>query len=120
MEDEKNQKKRSGVNIIAIMLAFIIGLAVGNVDKDKLSAVLNADKSETTLIERRQTQASTAASPAEDSQEATEAFVFAVYITPTGKKYHLSPDCAGENKIESSLNEATDRGFEPCKRCADG
>lgn len=42
----------------------------------------------------------------------------AVYITPSGTKYHLSSSCAGENCTAVELYEAVSEGYEPCKNCA--
>lgn len=41
-----------------------------------------------------------------------------VYITPTGARYHISAKCAGDNAIETTLDEATSQGYTPCGRCA--
>lgn len=41
-----------------------------------------------------------------------------VYITPTGKRYHLSATCGGKNSTESTLEIALDMGLTPCKKCA--
>ena len=40
-----------------------------------------------------------------------------VYITPSGKKYHYSPSCGGENAFETTLEEALAEGKTPCKKC---
>lgn len=40
-----------------------------------------------------------------------------VYVTPSGKKYHLSAKCAGENAIEKKLSEVKST-HAPCKTCA--
>ena len=40
-----------------------------------------------------------------------------VYITPTGKKYHYSRSCAGENAIETTEKSAKTM-HDPCKKCA--
>lgn len=40
------------------------------------------------------------------------------YITPTGKRYHLSQSCAGENAIKTTIAEASDKGYTPCENCA--
>ena len=40
-----------------------------------------------------------------------------VYITPSGSKYHFSKSCAGDNAIETSLDEVKDT-YQPCKKCA--
>lgn len=41
-----------------------------------------------------------------------------VYVTPTGEKYHLSSDCAGENYITTTRYDAELQEDEPCKKCA--
>jgi hypothetical protein len=40
-----------------------------------------------------------------------------VYVTPTGKRYHLKRTCAGKNAIETTLREQQDETT-PCKKCA--
>lgn len=40
-----------------------------------------------------------------------------VYITPTGKRYHYSSSCAGENAISISISDAQEKGYTPCKTC---
>lgn len=41
-----------------------------------------------------------------------------VYITPTGKRYHYSSECAGKNAKATTKDQAEDWGFAPCKKCA--
>lgn len=41
-----------------------------------------------------------------------------VYITPTGKRYHLDPDCGGKNSTATTLNKAEKLGLTPCAKCA--
>lgn len=40
-----------------------------------------------------------------------------VYVTPTGKRYHYSKDCAGKNGTAVTLQNAQSRGFTPCAKC---
>lgn len=40
-----------------------------------------------------------------------------VYVTPTGKKYHLLMSCAGVNAVAKSMSEVSDN-YSPCKICA--
>ena len=40
------------------------------------------------------------------------------YITPTGKRYHLSQSCAGENAVETTIAKASEEGYTPCANCA--
>lgn len=151
MENNNQENKKSSVNIIAVLLAFVMGLCAGNISSDKIYPDKNADTTSASLISRAPTDAKTAeksshilsssaevlsytpSSAAEEpssslssAEEQTKAYTdsytdsFTVYITPTGKRYHLSPDCAGKNKIESDLDEAASKGLTPCKKCADG
>ena len=41
-----------------------------------------------------------------------------VYRTPTGKRYHLDPDCGGKNSYATTLDDATAVGLTPCQKCA--
>ena len=41
-----------------------------------------------------------------------------VYVTPTGKRYHLSPTCGGKNSTATTLSNAKSMGLTPCKKCA--
>lgn len=40
------------------------------------------------------------------------------YITPSGNRYHLSQSCAGENAIQTTIADASDKGYTPCAKCA--
>ena len=41
-----------------------------------------------------------------------------VWLPKSGKKYHSKPDCSGmKNPTSSSLDEASSKGFSPCKKC---
>lgn len=40
-----------------------------------------------------------------------------VYVTPTGKRYHYSKDCAGKNGKATTLQNAKARGLTPCAKC---
>ncbi len=42
----------------------------------------------------------------------------AVYVTPTGTKYHLRKSCAGKSARATDLESAVENGYEPCKSCA--
>lgn len=41
-----------------------------------------------------------------------------IYRTPTGKRYHLDPDCGGENSYSVTYDQAIAAGLTPCKKCA--
>ena len=40
-----------------------------------------------------------------------------VYVTPTGERYHLSSECAGENNIATTLYDAQCYEYTPCHKC---
>ncbi len=43
-----------------------------------------------------------------------------VYRTPSGKRYHLDPNCGGKNSYAVSYEQAVGAGLTPCKKCAGG
>lgn len=45
--------------------------------------------------------------------------IITVYITPNGKKYHYSLNCASKNAKSITITEAKEQGYTPCERCAD-
>ena len=41
-----------------------------------------------------------------------------VWVTASGSKYHIKPDCSNmRSPIEISLEDAVNEGYEPCKKC---
>lgn len=44
----------------------------------------------------------------------------AVYITPTGKRYHYDNHCNDGSYSPTTLEKAKAAGLTPCKRCAGG
>lgn len=40
-----------------------------------------------------------------------------VYISPSGKRYHISAACAGKNASETTLKNAEELDKTPCKKC---
>lgn len=51
------------------------------------------------------------------TEEATQ--FTGIYVTPTGKRYHYLATCAGENAIETTLENAISQGKTPCKTCVE-
>lgn len=41
-----------------------------------------------------------------------------IYRTPTGKRYHLDPDCGGKNSYSVTIEDALATGLTPCQKCA--
>ncbi len=41
-----------------------------------------------------------------------------VWVTPTGKRYHLIETCGGKNATPTTLEKAQNRGLTPCNKCA--
>ena len=132
---EERKGKSGKLNLIAIILAFVMGLTLGQVDFNKL---MNRDselksRESTTVMSTESTTASTViyTSAENVTESATVVYTYAVankiieegemvYRTPTGKRYHYNPDCAGVNRIESTVDESTSLGLTPCKKCAGG
>lgn len=144
MNDNENTSRKSTVNLLAVLFAFMIGLTVGNVDPDSFTGLravfsgitehsqtshsLKSRDSTTTKTNSAETDTTDSIFSGEAFDEnqkeksglATDGDFFTIYKTPTGKKYHFNPSCAGDNRIVTNLDEATKLGLTPCKKCADG
>ena len=132
---KETKDKGVKVNLVAIVLAFVMGLTLGQVDFNKL---MNRDselksRESTTVMSTESTTASTVIYTSAESVTESTTVVYTsavankiieegemVYRTPTGKRYHYNPDCAGVNRIESTVDESTSLGLTPCKKCAGG
>lgn len=82
-------------------------LAAAVIPAESVPAVLPQIRTESAQVEEIVTAMS---SSPEESDDRT------VYITPSGKKYHYSAKCAGQNAAEISLSEAK-KIKDPCKKC---
>ena len=132
---EERKDKSGKLNLIAIVLAFVMGLTLGQVDFNKL---MNTDgeiksRESTTVITTESTSVTTVLYTSAESVTESTTVVYTsavsnkiieegemVYRTPTGKRYHYNPECAGVNRIESTVDESTSLGLTPCKKCAGG
>lgn len=75
------------------------------------------EKAQKEAQEKAQKQSQSQKSSASSSQSSTNNSR-TVYITPTGKRYHLSPTCGGKNSSATTLSHALSIGLTPCKKCA--
>ena len=75
------------------------------------------EKAKQEAQEKAQKQSQSQKSNASSSQSSTNNSR-TVYITPTGKRYHLSPTCGGKNSSATTLSHALSIGLTPCKKCA--
>lgn len=105
----------------------------GSIKSEKIEVTVLEKASETTEKEKEETEYNTDEATVfyteteEDTQEYTDEYDYtqeeeeyagpAVYITPTGKKYHYSASCAGKNAIERNLYDV-EGAYDPCKKCA--
>lgn len=87
------------------------GYAVGDYNEDDMSAAYDDGWSDACraygIVEETNSTATTVA-PASPT----------AYITPTGKRYHLSQSCAGENAIQTTIADASEKGYTACAKCA--
>lgn len=63
-------------------------------------------------------QAAEEAAAAQAAAEQQQGTGQTVYITPSGERYHLDPDCGGKNSHPVDISEVG--GRTPCKKCAGG
>lgn len=55
----------------------------------------------------------------QNTAEPTTSIASGIYRTPTGKRYHLDPDCGGKNSYAVTYDDAIAAGLTPCKKCAE-
>ncbi len=72
----------------------------------------------TTDLQRSQPAVESATS--EETATVSGSALSRVYVTPTGSRYHLDPNCGKGTYTEATLDEALARGLTPCKKCAGG
>ena len=96
------------------------GTIVAMTDGDSIHIM--ADRGTAATTAPSAPQAPTSPDPAPGSSETTGSPApdapAVVYITPTGKRYHYSSDCAGKNASPSTLQQALAKGLTPCQKCA--
>lgn len=89
---------------------------------EKQSAVVSSsetvESSSSKVASSSKDQITIESSSKEESSKQSEVKEKSVYVTPTGKRYHLDPDCGGKNSSPSTLSAAERRGLTPCKKCA--
>ena len=61
---------------------------------------------------------STTSSTEIGSSENAETNSKTVYITPSGKRWHLNENCAGKNATATTQEKAEEKSLTPCKKCA--
>lgn len=128
---EERKKNKFGINLFAVIIAFVFGLTVGQVDFESLytktpEKISRSENARVSTVEYKapSTSHTAEALPTEWAtviiQKVTEENSDTVYRTPTGKRYHLDSYCAGVNFIESTVEESEALGLTPCKKCAGG
>ena len=121
MNESEKRKSAFPLTAVAILLAFMMGLTFGNIKKDV--NLKSRDTSQESLIVTDTADPKSTVNSDMDIQATTSDSTgeyYPMYRTPTGRKYHFNPSCAGENRIETDYDEALSLGLTPCKKCADG
>lgn len=115
----------SGLLVIVFAVLSLFNQSGDSARSAQQKSYVTVTKSESTSARNySERQVKTSAEPSQsDKQSDTETTSAVqsknktVYITKTGKKYHYTYPCGGGTFYECPLQEAIDRGLEPCKRC---
>lgn len=97
----------AGVATISILFGVIL-ISFGTLITISGIAILKKNKSNNPTAQEMQ--------EINSNQDNTKNKVY-VFITPTGKKYHKDPGCAGEKCIRVDINEAQSKGYTACSKC---
>ncbi len=120
-------KRLLGLISILVLLSAFTGC--GEVyDFDTVSAVNNfatASKENSTLSSAEDEASESEEDSSSEVESADELTIKesdeesqTVYITPTGKRWHLKPGCGGKNSFPTTLGKAKEKSLTPCKKCA--
>ena len=115
----------SGLLVIVFAVLSLFNQSGDSAHSDKQKSYVTVTKSESTSArnysERSvRTSAKSSVTDKQSDAETTSAEQSknkTVYITKTGKKYHYTYPCGNGIFYECPLQEAINRGLEPCKRC---
>ncbi len=81
--------------------------------KVKITATYKGKKYTCTVTVKKPTATNSKGDPdKDDAKNGT------VYRTPTGKRYHIDPQCGGKNSTATTKTKAVKAGLTPCSKCA--
>lgn len=69
------------------------------------------------FVESQETTSSAVQSSEVSITQESETNSKTVYITPSGKRWHLNENCAGKNAMATTLEKAEEKSLTPCKKC---
>lgn len=95
--------------VLIIACAFMCAVEIKTPSKDESPSKAHISVTEYSEI----SEAEEAEAGTEESADSEKT----VYITRTGKKYHYSLDCSDADFYECTLEQALERGLEPCGKC---
>ena len=102
--------KKALVIIAALISIWVIALIAGCTSGDSGSSASTMD-----------IPISSSDSSSSDSSQYEDEFQNqTVYYTRTGEKYHYNSNCGNGTYYPCTLQEALDKGLEPCKKCVLG
>ncbi len=121
-DDLKNHENSEIVSSVEQSIASVVSQVVSVVDKVEAEPMVSDNSREESKTESRisdisskeetKSDVSNSSKPSEDIGKAD-----VVYVTPSGKRYHLKQSCGGKNAAATSLQDAIDCGKTPCGKC---
>ena len=121
---EKSSKKFyyvfAGFLSVILLMTLFFGILIYDLNKridENYSSILEKNKKiESQIVELRNNIE--VINKRFENEETTVDNSRKVYVTDTGKRYHLNENCV-MSPIESTLNKALESGLTPCKKCAE-
>lgn len=118
----RNQSKIFSVVAVVCSVAVIAFAVCCVIETDSADENVSASKAYVSVTESNKTESRKAEEKQEEISEKNEAENTSeriVYITKTGTKYHYSYYCSDSDFYECTLEEALERGLEPCSKCVE-
>lgn len=108
-----NEKIKWCLFIVLFLISIFIYSGKTNEDcklKENTSDYVSQSEEQTKQQEKEKQKSSTNSNDNKNNNRT-------VYITPTGKRYHYSSECAGKNAEATTKDKAEHQGFTPCQKC---
>lgn len=112
--------KKLIMTIMSCVMIMLVVACTSDDSKDNKSTILFDFRTESKVSDfsSLQQEISQECTQSEASNQSNLNDDITVYKTPTGKRYHLDPDCGGKNSTKTVLKTAVEWGLTPCQKCA--
>ena len=116
-KSRKNRNMIIAFCVTLFLLCIISFFTVSDFEITVSKKVESSSSVSTTVTENKTVEETVSKKVKEIEEEEYEDDHSVVYATKSGKRYHYSSSCAGENSFAITIEEASKHSLTPCKKC---